>query len=70
MIPIGILLGGFLADYIMEPFMKSEHVLAVFLQSIVGVGDGSGMAVMFILTGLLGFTTSILWYNSKEIKKL
>lgn len=69
-IPIGILLGGFLADYIMEPFMKSNHALALFLQNIVGAGDGSGMAVMFLCTGLLGFITSILWYNSKEIKRL
>lgn len=69
-IPIGILLGGFLADYIMEPFMKSEHEIALVLQSIVGTGAGSGMAVMFLCTGLLGFITSVLWYRSKEIKKL
>ncbi len=47
-IPIGILLGGFLADYVFEPFMMSDNILALFLQSIVGIGDGNGMAVMLL----------------------
>lgn len=69
-IPIGILLGGFLADYILEPFMKSDNVVALYLKNIVGTGTGSGMAVMFLCTGILGAITSILWYNNKDIRKL
>lgn len=69
-IPAGILLGGFLADHVFEPFMNSNHVLALCLQKIVGNGVGSGMAVMFLCTGILGFLTSVLWYSNKDIKNL
>lgn len=69
-IPIGILLGGFLADYVFEPFMQSGKPFALLLQKIVGTGAGSGMAVMFLFTGILGCATSILWYRNYEIRKL
>ena len=69
-IPAGILLGGFLADYVFEPFMHSGHVLTLYLQKIVGNGAGSGMSVMFLCTGILGFLTSVLWYSNKDIKSL
>jgi DHA3 family macrolide efflux protein-like MFS transporter len=69
-IPIGILLGGFLADYVFEPFMQSGKPLAFLLQKIVGTGAGSGMAVMFLCTGILGCATSILWYRNSRIRKL
>ena len=69
-IPIGILLGGFLADYVFEPFMQSDKPLALLMQKIVGTGAGSGMAVMFLCTGILGCATSILWYRNGEIRKL
>ncbi|MEL7648803.1 MAG: MFS transporter [Sedimentibacter sp.] len=69
-IPAGILLGGFLADYVFEPFMSSGNAGAMFLQKIVGAGAGSGMAVMFLCTGTLGFLTSVLWYRNKNIRSL
>jgi Arabinose efflux permease len=69
-IPAGILLGGFLADYVFEPFMNSNHALALGLQKVAGNGPGSGMAVMFLCTGILGFLTSVFWYSNKDIRKL
>lgn len=62
-IPLGILLGGFLADYVFEPFMLSDNPAASFLHMIVGMGNGSGMAVMFLCTGVLGATFSLISYN-------
>ena len=69
-IPIGIILGGFLSDYIFEPFMKSNNIVALNLQKVVGYGAGSGMAVMFLFTGILGAITSILWYKNKDIQDI
>lgn len=68
-IPLGILLGGFLADYVFEPFMKSDNVITHVFSFIVGSGDGIGMAVMFLCTGISGFIISILSYRNKEIQK-
>lgn len=67
-IPLGILLGGFLADYVFEPFMASEHSVAKLLQSLVGTGVGSGMAVMFLCTGILGCLFSFISYKQMNIK--
>lgn len=62
-IPLGILLGGFLADYVFEPFMCTEAPAAKMLQHIVGTGAGSGMAIMFLCTGVLGAVFSVLSYR-------
>lgn len=62
-IPVGILLGGFLADYVFEPFMQRENVVAAALHMVVGEGAGSGMAVMFLCTGILGSMFSIICYR-------
>lgn len=69
-IPVGILLGGFLADYVFEPFMMKENNVVLALRTIVGSGAGSGMAVMFLCTGILGSFFSYLFYRKKEIQKL
>lgn len=69
-IPIGILLGGFLADYIFEPLMQTELFPVKVLSILVGRGPGSGMAVMFLGTGLLGFLISFISCWNKDIRKL
>ncbi len=69
-IPVGIILGGYLADYVFEPFMASGNRLAGMLKMIVGDSAGSGMAVMFLCTGICGFTVSMAACLNREIKKL
>lgn len=69
-IPFGILLGGYLSDYVFEPFMGSNSEVATVLGKIVGSGAGSGMAVMFLCTGICGFAMSICSLLCKEIQKL
>ncbi|MDE7222578.1 MAG: hypothetical protein K2O34_02205 [Acetatifactor sp.] len=69
-IPIGILLGGVLADYVFEPLMSSGSSMAAALGRLVGSGSGSGMAVMFLCTGVCGFLVSAFSYRNREIRKL
>lgn len=69
-IPIGIILGGYLADYVFEPFMFSGNRLAKMLEIIVGDSAGSGMATMFLCTGICGFMVSVASCFNQEIKKL
>lgn len=69
-IPCGILLGGFLADYVFEPFMASESPIASFLQTIVGTGTGSGMAAMFLCTGIVGALFSLIAYSQRTVREL
>lgn len=69
-IPVGILLGGYLADYVFEPFMLSNSIVSTLLQKIVGSGSGSGMAVMFLCTGILGTVFSCFAYHNKYIQSI
>lgn len=69
-IPIGVLLGGYLADYVFEPYMCTESAAAHFLHILVGDGPGSGMAVMFLCTGILGSLFSFIFYQRKDIRRL
>lgn len=69
-IPVGIILGGYLADYVFEPFMVSGNRLAEMLEIIVGDSAGSGMAAMFLCTGICGFTVSMASCFNREIKSL
>lgn len=69
-IPLGILLGGFLADYVFEPFMMTENAVTFILHEIVGAGTGSGMAVMFLCTGMMGALFSFISYQQKDIRDL
>lgn len=69
-IPVGIILGGYLADYVFEPFMHSGTGLAIMMEKVVGQGTGTGMAVMFLCTGICGFTVSMISCFHREIRKL
>ncbi len=69
-LPIGYLAGGFLADKVFEPLMSNSTKAQSLLGHIVGSGKGSGMAVIFVITGILGFTLSIISYKNKFIREL
>lgn len=69
-IPLGILLGGLSADYVFEPLMLKENAVTLFLRMIVGDGTGSGMAVMFLCTGILGALFSFIFFQRKDVRNL
>ena len=70
LISLGRILGGFLADSVFEPFMASGSAFAGFLHRLVGYGNGSGMAVMFLCTSLCGTLFSLFCYRSKGMDEL
>ncbi len=51
-IPISYLLVGPLADYVFEPMMADDGLLAGPLGSIIGSGDGRGYALFFMAIGV------------------
>ena len=59
--------GGFLADYVFEPFMRADGGIQTVLHRLTGYGAGSGMAVMFLCTGILGSLSCFFCY--KKMKK-
>lgn len=60
--PVAMLLSGPLADQVFEPAMVDDGFLTPLFGSLIGVGPGAGMALMFFLTGLLGILVGISGY--------
>lgn len=69
-VPVGYLVGGLLADKVFEPLMIYSEKARSILGRIVGVGNGSGMALMFIITGISRFALSVISYNNRHIREL
>jgi len=67
-IPLGLLVGGPLADHVFEPMMQGR--LGHALSLVVGAGPGAGMAVMFVLTAIIGTVTSLVASRAKAFDLL
>ncbi len=62
--PIMPVVSGLTADYVMEPAMNANTGLARTFGGLVGTSPGSGMALMFIVSGLLYLSvTAFAWFN-------
>lgn len=69
-IPMGYLAGGLLSDYVFEPFMRAGGPLQRNLGVLVGEGKGSGMALIFFITGVCGFLLSLAALRDKTFDEL
>jgi hypothetical protein len=69
-IPIGLYLGGFMADRVFEPFMLAGSPLRNLLSVLVGTGRGSGMAVIMLMTGIAGFAASLVSIRNPVYREL
>jgi hypothetical protein len=69
-IPVGLLLGGLLADHVFEPFMTTVSPLQQTLTSVFGVGKGSGVAVMFFIVGMIGCVASFMCLRNPVYRSL
>lgn len=55
-IPLGLFLGGVLADHVFEPFIAAPSPLQKMLLPLFGMGKGAGISLMFFLVGVVGMT--------------
>lgn len=69
-IPLGYLLGGLLCDYVTGPLMQSGGRFARIFTPLTGAGEGSGIAALFLLTGLSGTLLSLWQLRQREYDSL
>ncbi|MCL1822721.1 MAG: MFS transporter [Oscillospiraceae bacterium] len=69
-IPVGLLLGGLLADRVFEPFMETASPVQQILSFAFGAEKGSGLAVMFFIVGMIGFITSFVCLRNPKYREL
>jgi hypothetical protein len=64
------ILGGLLADQVMEPVMLSENWFSNIFRWIVGTKPGSGMALMMICFGMFTILTMVSGYIIPGIRNM
>ena len=64
------ILGGLLADYVMEPAMQNGGWAANLFGWMVGTGPGSGMAAMMVVFGALTVLTLMSGYVFPQIRNM
>ncbi len=65
-IPLGLFLGGALADHVFEPLMMSDSALQRWLIPFFGEGTGAGIALQFFLMGALGMLLCLAWLKRSD----
>ena len=66
-IPVSVALSGLMADYIFEPLMAGGGVVQNVVSLYTGTGEGSGIGVMFLVSGI---ACSVLMLASMLVKKI
>ena len=65
-IPLGLFLGGLMADHVFEPFMKSDSALQRQLIPFFGSSAGAGIALQFIIAGVLGILLCLVYLKKSN----
>ena len=66
--PVAYVLAGPAADRVFEPAMAPGGALSGLLGPWIGTGDGRGIAVMFMVSGLVLSATALLAWGSPAIR--
>ncbi len=66
--PVAILISGPLADFVFEPAMAPGGALANTFGGLVGTGPGAGMALIFVINGLIGVVISFAGYAFQVVR--
>ncbi len=69
-LPVAYLVSGPLADTLFEPWMAEGGALAPVFGPWIGVGEGRGVALMFVLMGAAISTTAILGFLNRPLRNL
>ncbi len=67
---VAFVVAGFLADKIFNPLLESNGILTQSVGLIIGTGEGRGIGLMFIVSGVIISFISLLIFRNKFIKNL
>jgi MFS family permease len=66
--PISPIIAGTLADYVLEPAMKSQTTLSQIFGPLFGTGSGAGMGLLISLCGIGAVLTAMVGYCMPVIR--
>lgn len=67
--PLTMLISGPLADRVFEPAIANGGALVKSMGWLVGSEPGSGIALMYLITGILAIGTALVGYMFREIRE-
>ena len=68
-LPCAIILAPLMADYIFEPGMRDGGIFSRYLGDIIPAGDGRGIGLLFILSGLLIILHTTIYIGWNKLSK-
>jgi MFS transporter, DHA3 family, macrolide efflux protein len=68
--PLGIVIAGPLAEKVFEPLLAPEGLLAGNVGRIIGVGQGRGVGLLFIMMGIILLMTTLIAYLYPPLRSL
>jgi hypothetical protein len=66
--PISPIIGGTLADFVLEPAMRSENWFSNSFSWLVGTGPGAGMGLLMIVCGILISLVGLAAYSVPAVR--
>ena len=60
--PISPVIGGVLADYVLEPSMRTASPLSSIFGWLVGTGPGAGMGLLLVICGVMASGAGVAGY--------
>jgi MFS transporter, DHA3 family, macrolide efflux protein len=69
-LPISMFTAGWLADFVFEPAMQPGGTLAPILGQILGTGPGTGMSVIFLITGVAATISGLSGYLIPAVRTI
>ncbi len=66
--PLSPLIAGSLADFVLEPAMKTASPLSLTFSWLVGTGPGSGMGLLLVICGVFGALVGLSGYFFPSIR--
>lgn len=61
---------GFMADYVFGPMLMENGILADSIGKIIGVGEGRGIGLMLIISGIVMFCFAFIFGSKESIKEM
>ncbi len=68
-IPVGNLLGGFLADEVFIPYIRTSGLKPIW-NVLVGMGDGAGLGLLYLCFAVIGALGTSLFRTDKHLHML
>jgi hypothetical protein len=68
--PFAYLVAGPLADYVFQPLLLPNGLLANSMGRLIGIGPGRGIGLLFILVGIFVMLITVAAYNYPDIRRV